>query len=190
VRVADALRKTEHGALSQGLAEASRGPAVQVIPPLSLLSSLRGSTVLPSEVAAAISQRQEAAANLAARWLAAEAVERTALATTLGDALLAEDQARTDAYARLGDLSEADRLALLHDRITWLGIKIAPPADIISLVPSWEARRARLPSRCAAGSSMAMAASWRSGCVMRRRAIGCCDRPALVVWGCSQAMAA
>lgn len=156
VRVADALRKMGDAdaalSLSGQLAEASRGPAVQVISPPSLLSSLRGSIVLPPEVAAAISRRQEAAANLAARWLAVEAEERAALATTLGEALLAEDQARTDAYDRLGDLTEADRLALLHDQITWLSIKhrVARRGYGVSLVPGWEAQEDAIAQSVAA----------------------------------------
>jgi hypothetical protein len=156
VRVVDALQKIGDAdaalSLSGQLAEASRGPAVQVISPPLLLSSLRGSIVLPPEVAAAISQRQEAAANLAARWLAAEAEERAALATALGDALLAEDQARIDAYDRLGDLAEADRLALLHDQITWLSVKhrVARRGYGVSLVPGWEAQEDAIAQSLAA----------------------------------------
>ena len=145
-RVIAALRKAGDAdaanALNAQLARAGAGVGVEIAAPSPVLTGLRGSIVLPPEVAAAISQRQGAAAALAARWLAAEADERTALASALGDALLAEDAARMDAYARLGDLNDADRLALLYDQVAWQTIKYraANRAYGVSLVPAWEAQ--------------------------------------------------
>ena len=129
-------------ALNAQLATAGAGAGVEIAAPSPVLTGLRGSIVLPPEVAATISQRQGAAAALAARWLAAEADERTALASALGDALLAEDAARMDAYARLGDLTDADRLALLYDQVAWQTVKyrVANRAYGVSLVPAWEAQ--------------------------------------------------
>ncbi len=145
-RVIAALRKAGDtdaaNALNAQLATAGAGSGVQISPPEPILASLRGSIVLPPEVAAAIAQRQGAAATLAARWLSAEAEERTALASALGDALLTEDEARVNAYARLGDLTDADRLALLYDQAAWQTIKyrVANRAYGVSLVLAWEAQ--------------------------------------------------
>jgi hypothetical protein len=127
-------------ALSDELASASLGPGVEVQVVEPMLLALRGSSSLPPEVAVAVAARQQAAAALAARWLAEPEPERAALATALGDALQAEDAARMAAYARLGDLAPADRLALLHDRAHWLTIKhrAARGAYGTSLVPVWE----------------------------------------------------
>jgi hypothetical protein len=126
--------------LNAQLAVASQGPGVQVEPPGVALPGLRGSIVLPSEVATAIAERQAAAAAMAARWLATDEQERAALSAALGAALEAEDAVRTQAYGRLGELSSADRLALLHDRIAWLTVRyrVARGGYGTSLVPAWE----------------------------------------------------
>lgn len=145
VGVVDALRSMGDDdaaqALNGQLAAAAQGPGVQVEPPTSLLPALRGSVVLPQELAVAIAARQSAAAELAARWLLAGDEERAALAATLGGALEAEDRARLDAYGRLGSLSQADQLALLHDQIAWLTVKyrVARGGYGATLVPAWEA---------------------------------------------------
>jgi hypothetical protein len=145
-RVSDALRErgdTEAASALRGqLAEAVVGSGVQTPATVFRLSDLRGSIVLPADVAQIISRRQEAAASLAARWLPAGAEERIALAAALGEALLAEDEVRTSAYSRLGELSDADRLALLHDQIAWQTVKyrVARRGYGVSLVPAWEAQ--------------------------------------------------
>jgi len=128
--------------LRSQLTSASQGPGVEVSPALNRLPELRGSIVLPSEVAVAIADRQAAAAALAARWLAADEPERAELTATLGAALEAEDAARIRAYESLGELSPADRLAMLHDRIAWLTIKYraARGGYGVSLVPAWDAQ--------------------------------------------------
>ncbi|MGC8782403.1 MAG: hypothetical protein ACP5UQ_16195, partial [Anaerolineae bacterium] len=81
-------------ALRRDLDAASAGPGVQLAPPPPWLPALRGAVTLPPAVVSAMAGRQEAAARMAGRWLAASPAERTALAEALGRALLAEDAAR------------------------------------------------------------------------------------------------
>jgi hypothetical protein len=118
----------------------SAGPGLLVGRTEPLLPSLRGTVVLPADVIAAMSARQQAAAAMAARWLGADPSERTSLAGTLGKALEQEDAARSALYSSAGSLSLADSLALLHDGINWLTIKlrVARGAFGTSLVPAWE----------------------------------------------------
>jgi hypothetical protein len=124
----------------------SAGPGVLVEPASPLLPTLRGSVVLPSDVAAALSARQQAAASLAAQWLSASPDERDALAAALGETLVREDAARTAFYARSGDLALPDRLALLHDKTNWLTVRLraARGAYGASLVPAWEEQTAAI----------------------------------------------
>ena len=66
----------------------------------------------------------------------------TRLAAALGQALLAEDVARDEFYRTAENLSLADRLALMHDRLAWLAVKhrVAQRGYGVSLVPEWEAQ--------------------------------------------------
>ncbi len=116
------------------------GTGVSVQTPAQLLPTLRGAVVLPQPVVAALAARQSAAANLAARWLASGPSGRATLAQTLGQALSDEDAARSDYYAGAEGLELANRLALLHDQMTWLSIKhrVANLGYGVSLVPEWE----------------------------------------------------
>lgn len=118
----------------------SEGPGIQVDPPASVLPTLRGAVVLPDDVAAALSARQGAAAVMAARWLSATEADRTGLAGALGGALVQEDVVRDAFYAQAGSLALPDRLAAIHDRITWLTIKlrVARLGYGVSLVQVWE----------------------------------------------------
>jgi hypothetical protein len=54
-----------------------------------------------------------------------------------------EDSIRADFYASAGNLSLPDSLALLHDRINWLTIKLraARGAYGVSLVPAWDGQQ-------------------------------------------------
>lgn len=126
--------------IRDNIAAYSAGPGVPTERPEPLLATLRGAVTLPADVITAMSARQQAAAALAARWLSADPAERETLAAALGETLEQEDAARTSFYATAGSLSEADRLALLHDRINWLTIKlrVARGAFGTSLVPTWE----------------------------------------------------
>ena len=139
-------------AIREKLAVYAAGPGVSLEPKPPLLSTLRGSIVLPEKVTETIVARQQAAAGLAARWLTAEAGERQALATALGDALAAEDAARAAFYAAAGSLPLADQLALLHDQAAWLTIKyrVARGAYGVSLVSEWEGDAAAIGSALAA----------------------------------------
>jgi hypothetical protein len=107
-----------------------------------VLPTLRGGVVLPEAVVSALAARQNAAADLAARWLSASGSDRDALAATLGQAFLAEDAARSAFYQTADQLSLADRLALLHDKLAWLVVKyrVAQRGYGVSLVPEWEAQ--------------------------------------------------
>ncbi len=124
------------------LETASAGPGVKLAPVSPLLPSLRGGITLPEVVTRAIAARQQAAANMAARWLSSPPSGRTALAEALGSALLVEDAVRAQFYATADGLSDADRLAMLHDRVTWLTTKyrVAREAFGLSLVPEWTAQ--------------------------------------------------
>ncbi len=77
---------------------------------------------------------------MAGRWLVASPTERAARAEALGQTLLAEDAARSAFYDASTELAEADRLALLHDRIAWLTLKyrIATGGFGTALVPDWK----------------------------------------------------
>jgi hypothetical protein len=117
------------------------GPRVDL-----LLPTLRGVVALPQEVASALALRQEAAAALAARWLSAAPTERSNLVQALGEALAAENEARSAWYAGGEGLELPDRLALLHDRIAWLVVKYrASRGDFgTSLVSDWEAQSGQI----------------------------------------------
>ncbi len=110
--------------IRSNIAAYSAGPGLPTEREEPLLPALRGAVVLPADVAAAMSVRQQAAAGMAARWLAADPAEREALASALGAAMEQEDAARKAWYDSAGELSVADGLAQLHDRINWLAIKL------------------------------------------------------------------
>jgi hypothetical protein len=118
---------------------AAAGPGVKLEPYSPILPALRGGVKLPEPVVAAIADRQQAAARLAARWLSAGANGREELLGALGRALLAEDAARAAFYATAANLADADRLTLLHDRVAWLTTKyrVARGAFGAPLVPEW-----------------------------------------------------
>ncbi len=118
------------------------GPGVTVSAAAQLLPTLRGGVVLPETVVAAMAARQNAAADLAARWLSVSGSGRDTLAKALGQALLTEDAARDEFYRTAENLSLADRLALLHDKLAWLAVKyrVAQRGYGVSLVPEWEAQ--------------------------------------------------
>ncbi len=116
------------------------GPGVTVPSGESLLSTLRGGVVLPQSVASAMAARQQAAADLAARWLSSSSGSRETLTQALGKALTDEDAAREEFYAGADTLPLSDRLVLLHDKLAWLAVKYraAQGGYGISLVPDWE----------------------------------------------------
>ncbi len=126
--------------LQSQIATYTAGTGISVQSAAQLLPSLRGAVVLPQPVVGALAARQGAAANLAARWLASEPSTRTTLAQALGQALSDEDAARSEFYAGAEGLELADRLALLHDQMTWLSVKyrVASLGYGVSLVPEWE----------------------------------------------------
>ncbi len=142
-QVADAYDQLGQGPVAKvirdNIATYSLGPGLVREPSEALLPTLRGAVVLPPDVISALSARQQAAAALAARWLDAAPSDRDALAGSLGKALEAEDAARSAFYAASANLSLADSLALLHDRINWLAIKlrVARGDYGVSLVPAW-----------------------------------------------------
>jgi hypothetical protein len=125
--------------LRRGMASASVGPGVKLEPGSPILPALRGGVKLPQPVVTAMTARQQAAAQMAARWLGAAPSTRTALVDTLGMALLEEDAARAEFYASAAKLPDADRLTLLHDRVAWLTAKyrVARGAFGVALVPEW-----------------------------------------------------
>lgn len=133
-------------ATRQNLDTYSAGPGVEVPQGELLLPTLRGAVIMPAEVATALADRQQAAAALAARWLASGSSARNSLAQTLGETLLREDAARAAWLAAADSLAPPDRLALLHDRIAWLTIKYrASRQDYgVSLVAAWEAQSGQL----------------------------------------------
>ena len=98
--------------------------------------------MLPQPVAAALTARQQAAAILAARWLSAPSATRETLTQALGQALKDEEVARDAFYAGSDQLALPDRLALLHDKLAWLGVKYraARGGYGVSLVPEWESQ--------------------------------------------------
>ena len=118
------------------------GPGVALSAGSQVLPTLRGGVVLPEAVVAAMAARQNAAADMAARWLSVSGGGRDALVSTLGQALLTEDAARGEFYQTADQLSLADRLALLHDKLAWLVVKyrVAQRGYGVSLVPEWEAQ--------------------------------------------------
>lgn len=126
--------------IRDNLAAYSVGPGVAIEPIPPQLPGLRGAVILPADVTAALGARQQVAAVLAARWLAATPGERDGLARTLGQALEQEDAARTAFYGTAASLALPDRLALLHDKVNWLTVKLraARGAYGVSLVPAWE----------------------------------------------------
>ncbi|HEX9115095.1 MAG TPA: hypothetical protein VGA61_03440, partial [Anaerolineae bacterium] len=134
------------------LATASQGPGTKPSASIDILGQLRGSVVLPARVVAATQARQAAAAALAARWLTADTAARLSLATGLGDALRAEDVARTDFYAGLSALSEANQLSMQHDRVAWLTVKVrvARGGYGTTLVPDWEGQASQIGADLAA----------------------------------------
>lgn len=143
----DAARK-----IRDNIAAYSAGPGLPTERPEPLLGTMRGAVTLPADVITALSARQQAAATLAARWLSADAAERKTLAGALGEALEQEDAARQVFYDTVGSRSQADSLALLHDRINWLTIKLraARGAYGTSLVPAWEGQGDALATELAA----------------------------------------
>jgi hypothetical protein len=122
------------------LGEVSSGPGITAEPPRTGLADLRGSVVLPASVANAVVARQQAAAQVAAKWLNSGESDRAELAGGLGEALIEEDRARTEFYGTATELSPADRLALLHDQVAWLTTKyrVARGGYGASFVPAWE----------------------------------------------------
>lgn len=142
-RVEAAYRAAGDDGLAQSLRRdldvASAGPGVKVEPPAPRLPALRGGIKLPPSLAVAIGERQQAAAQMAARWLSAAPSARAAMSQALGQALLDEDVARAAFYATAADISADARLPLLHDRIAWLTIKyrVARGAFGVDLVPEW-----------------------------------------------------
>lgn len=139
-------------ALRARLDTASAGPGVKIEPVPQLLPQLHGSVTLPETVTAAIIAREDAAANLAARWLAAAPDARAALTITLGQALRAEDIARAGFYSGATDLPQEDQLALLHDRVAWLTVKlrVAAGAYGADLAPEWRGEQEQLRSELTA----------------------------------------
>lgn len=131
-------------AIRENLAVYAAGPGISLEPRPPLLPTLRGSIVLPEAVVQAVVARQQAAAEVAARWLTAGTGGQRVLTLALGDALLAEDAARAAFYDTADSLALPDRLALLHDQIAWLTIKyrVARGGYGVSLVPEWEAEAA------------------------------------------------
>ncbi len=129
-------------ALREQIDAYAAGPGITVPAGAPLLPTLRGSVVLPQTVASALAARQQAAANLAARWLSSSSAAREALVQALGQALVAEDAARAEFYAGTAALAPADRLALLHDKLAWLAVKyrVAQGGYGVSLAPDWEAQ--------------------------------------------------
>lgn len=129
-------------AIRENLDAYAAGPGVTVNAAAQLLPTLRGGIVLPEAVVAAMVARQNAAADLAARWLSVSGGGRDTLAAALGQALLAEDVARDEFYRTAENLSLADRLALMHDRLAWLAVKhrVAQRGYGVSLAPEWEAQ--------------------------------------------------
>ena len=138
--------------LRDNIAAYSAGPGLVIERPKPLLPSLRGAVTLPPDVTAVLGARQQAAAAFAARWLNAAPSEREALARSLAQALEQEDTARTAFYNSAANLPLADSLALLHDRINWLTIKLraARGAYGVSLVPAWESQIDALTSELTA----------------------------------------
>lgn len=118
------------------------GPGVAVNAGSQVLPTLRGGVVLPEAVVAAMAARQNAAADLAAHWLSTSGSGRDTLAQALGQTLLDEDAARSEFYQTADQLSLADRLALLHDKLAWLALKyrVAQRGYGVSLAPEWEAQ--------------------------------------------------
>jgi hypothetical protein len=130
---------------------ASQGPGVKLESQAQLLPGLHGSVVLPTAVASAMAARQHAAADLATQWLKASPNLRNDLAGALGQALEAEDSARSEFYASAGSRALPDQLALLHDKVAWLTIKyrVAGLAYGLSLAPGWEGKAADLATQLA-----------------------------------------
>jgi hypothetical protein len=127
-------------AMQKLLGEGGAGPGITVEPAEANVGDLRGSVVLPGSVTNAVVVRQQAAAQVAARWLQADESTKSELVRSLGDALIEEDRVRSEFYGAATELSPADRLALLHDQVAWLTIKyrVARGDYGVSLVPAWE----------------------------------------------------
>jgi hypothetical protein len=122
------------------LGESISGSGVAAEPSRPGLADLRGSIVLPDSVASRLATRQQAAAQAAAKWFSSGQATRSQLAKTLGEALVQEDEARSQFYSSAAGLSPADHLALLHDQVAWLTTKyrVARGDFGVSLVPVWE----------------------------------------------------
>ena len=148
-QVADVYQTLGDTTAARGIREQldayAAGPGITVSAGSQLMPTLRGGVVLPEAVVAAMAARQNAAADMAARWLSVSGGGRDALANTLGQALLTEEVARGEFYQTADQLSLADRLALLHDKLAWLAVKyrVAQRGYGVSLVPEWEAQVAR-----------------------------------------------
>jgi hypothetical protein len=145
-QVADVYQALDDTAAARGIRERvdayAVGPGITVGAGSLIIPTLRGGVVLPEAVVSAMAARQNAAADMAARWLSVSGGGRDALANTLGQALLAEDAARDEFYQTADQLGLADRLALLHDKLAWLAVKyrVAQRGYGVSLVPEWEAQ--------------------------------------------------
>jgi hypothetical protein len=144
-QVADAYQTLGDPAAARGIREHldvyAAGPGISVNAGSQLLPTLRGGVVLPEAVVSAMAARQNAAADMAGRWLSASGTGRDALTNSLGQALLAEEAARSTFYLTVDQLSLADRLALQHDKLAWLVVKyrVARRGYGVSLAPEWEA---------------------------------------------------
>jgi hypothetical protein len=142
-RVEAAYRALGDADLAQTLRKemeaASAGRGVKLEPGMPVLPALLSGVKLPQPVVTAMTARQQAAAQMAARWLGSSSSARNALIESLGQALLAEDAARAEFYASAATLPDADRLTLLHDRVAWLTSKyrVARGAFGAALVPEW-----------------------------------------------------
>ena len=151
-QVADVFQTLGDTTAARGIRERvdayAAGPGIAVGAGSPLIPTLRGGVVLPEAVVTAMAARQNAAADLAARWLSAPGSGRDALVDTLGQALLAEEVARGEFYQAADQLSLADRLALLHDKLAWLMVKyrVAQRGYGVSLVPEWEAQADEIAS--------------------------------------------
>ncbi len=127
------------------LEEILRSPG-QVPPRSALLSQLHvldASWSPPPTVQEAQASRQAAAQKLIDRILLSQGQDMEAERAALAQALLAEDQARQEAYAALAnqDVQPAQRRAALLDHRNWLlrKLRLASGGFGLHLAPSWEA---------------------------------------------------
>ena len=92
--------------------------------------------------------RQQAAALLAAKLAQESSADTAAERAGLAQALLAEDQARSQFYqtALAGPISLREQTWLLQDRLRWLltRLRVASQGYGLSLVPEWEQSREQI----------------------------------------------